>query len=435
MERQYIDFEENGKAHVLYEENNMPVTVAFNSKDEIERFSVENPDFPSDIKQDLLDRQAVIEAERSLKISKEASSANIGIEVGLGIEGKYAIFARHGELENKLSAGKKPTEAEYEQVAKQDASDFAKLSENDRKAVMPDLLAAAKVSPAYSKIITPKLELDALSPKVLSGETLDEEREFLARNSASPLNSKNTIEVERSGSELGRGAFVLPASIVKNYEQVGLEFRAKPKGDLAFRENPTGNSFHTETTNKDVIHDMVALAKAKQWTTLSLEGSKDFRREAWLQAESQGMRTSGYTATKDDIEQLKAMKAHYQNNSITNTDAKELQAPRTKQQSSESVLQNSAMLNLTKHMEILSENPAFKDRSEKDLITLSVARSTYMEAEKEKGVDGVKLSESMAKFDAHFENPVHLANVEKETKTLQEVSLPTRKTQEQELTH
>jgi hypothetical protein len=61
---------------------------------------------------------------------------------------------------------------------------------------------------------------------------------------------------------------------------------------------------------------MVSLAKAKQWNSLKLSGSKEFRREAWLQAESQGIKTSGYTPKQADLAALEAMRQERATNSI-----------------------------------------------------------------------------------------------------------------------
>ncbi|SUA67666.1 LPD7 domain-containing protein [Oligella urethralis] len=60
---------------------------------------------------------------------------------------------------------------------------------------------------------------------------------------------------------------------------------------------------HLVTTRNDVktVHDMLEVAKEKGWTHVKLSGTKEFKRQAFIEAESQGISTSGYQPTQADL--------------------------------------------------------------------------------------------------------------------------------------
>lgn len=60
---------------------------------------------------------------------------------------------------------------------------------------------------------------------------------------------------------------------------------------------------HLVTTRNDAktVHDMLEVAKEKGWTHVKLSGTKEFKRQAFIEAESQGISTSGYQPTQADL--------------------------------------------------------------------------------------------------------------------------------------
>src|SRR5690606_14227073 len=57
------------------------------------------------------------------------------------------------------------------------------------------------------------------------------------------------------------------------------------------------------TTKQDIqtVHDMVEVAKAKEWDKLKLSGTPEFKRLMFIEAESQGIKTRGYQPTPADL--------------------------------------------------------------------------------------------------------------------------------------
>ena len=49
---------------------------------------------------------------------------------------------------------------------------------------------------------------------------------------------------------------------------------------------------------------MVSVAQHRQWTSLHVRGSVEFRREAWLEANARGMEVQGYQPTELDRQTL-----------------------------------------------------------------------------------------------------------------------------------
>jgi Large polyvalent protein-associated domain 7 len=73
---------------------------------------------------------------------------------------------------------------------------------------------------------------------------------------------------------------------------------------LGFSE--TWLTLKTAEHSASVILGMVDRARERGWTKLHLDGSPEFKREAWILATARGLETSGYTATLGDREAVKA---------------------------------------------------------------------------------------------------------------------------------
>ncbi|WP_316668976.1 LPD7 domain-containing protein [Ralstonia psammae] len=67
-----------------------------------------------------------------------------------------------------------------------------------------------------------------------------------------------------------------------------------------------GRSLSTESNDRSVIAHMVEVAKAKNWGTLTLRGSEEFRRQGWLAAELAGVKTNGFRPKAQDRAMLEA---------------------------------------------------------------------------------------------------------------------------------
>ncbi|WP_354116085.1 LPD7 domain-containing protein [Bradyrhizobium sp. LA7.1] len=71
---------------------------------------------------------------------------------------------------------------------------------------------------------------------------------------------------------------------------------------LAFKI--TEDRLVTRLAAAEVIRDMVSVAQHRQWESLQVRGSAEFRREAWLEAGARGLEVRGYQSTELDRQTL-----------------------------------------------------------------------------------------------------------------------------------
>jgi len=109
---------------------------------------------------------------------------------------------------------------------------------------------------------------------------------------------------------------IIPPEIEKNFLRVGDKFYHQKNPDkLAFEDK--GNKLETESNSEQIAETMIRIAKARGWDEIKVSGSETFRREAWLEAASQGMHVKGYTPNEQD----KAMLAKRQSSTEKETEA------------------------------------------------------------------------------------------------------------------
>lgn len=124
----------------------------------------------------------------------------------------------------------------------------------------------------------------------------------------------NHDNVEKSLS-ISRSEHELPASITKQYLITDGKFFDKnnPQSPI-FKD--IGKNLVTSSNDKQVIASMILVAQAKGWDELKISGTKEFRQAAWLEAESLGIRTKGYTPSEKDIALLNDLKERRSINKI-----------------------------------------------------------------------------------------------------------------------
>ena len=89
-------------------------------------------------------------------------------------------------------------------------------------------------------------------------------------------------------------------------------------GKLAISD--MGKTLTTTLEDKATIQAMVEIASLKKWETVTLNGSDDFKRSAWLEASLAGLQVRGYTPREADLIKLDELKAKDRPiNSITDT--------------------------------------------------------------------------------------------------------------------
>lgn len=232
----------------------------------------------------------------------------------------------------------------------------------------------------------------------------------------------NSVDVQKKGKEIERDDLILPRSLMNNYSEKDGKFFAKDSPRLMFEDK--GEKLATSTTNKQAIADMVTYARAKQWESIKLTGSQEFRREAWLQAESQGMKTQGYTPKEKDLADLKQLALERQTNSIAPVAEREKEkrepeittnAPRHDLNKNQAVIHVEATKSINENMKQLQESKRFESLDTKELSRLAYWRGVVMEENKLQPKPAQ--DEALAKFDKLAENPAFLKKLEEKTQT------------------
>ena len=75
----------------------------------------------------------------------------------------------------------------------------------------------------------------------------------------------------------------------------------------------------TDTNSPSVARSMVDVAEARNWQSLRVTGSEDFKRLVWLEAAARGVKTLGYEPNPADLERLKVEREARQINRIEPT--------------------------------------------------------------------------------------------------------------------
>jgi hypothetical protein len=71
----------------------------------------------------------------------------------------------------------------------------------------------------------------------------------------------------------------------------------------------TSDRVSTKSNDPQTVRAIMALAEARGWKEVALSGSKEFRREAWVQATLQGIATKGHRADDIDFQEVTKRRA------------------------------------------------------------------------------------------------------------------------------
>jgi len=94
---------------------------------------------------------------------------------------------------------------------------------------------------------------------------------------------------------------IMPESVARRFLKVEQEYYYQDQ-TLAFSDQ--GNKLATRGANPEVIRSLVQVAKARGWDSVTLKGTEEFRRSAWMEAAQNGMLVKGYKPTTLDLADL-----------------------------------------------------------------------------------------------------------------------------------
>ena len=168
--------------------------------------------------------------------------------------------------------------------------------------------------------------------RILAQSVQEQEKNITPRVNEIEIDKPSEAKPRALKKGLKREDMILPASIEKEFTEVEGKFYAKGSDRLIFQD--TESKLKTSATDAKTVHAIVEYSKAKQWDTLKISGSKDFRKEVFLQAESQGIKTQGYTPTKLDLVLLAELTEERSKNTVTEL------GPKIKEREQKNILSN-----------------------------------------------------------------------------------------------
>lgn len=98
-----------------------------------------------------------------------------------------------------------------------------------------------------------------------------------------------------------------------------------------------GGKIKTAAADPQVIRDMLDTAQAKNWGSIKISGSREFKQAMWLEAELRGIPSTGYKPGREDLALRDQLLAERQRNGI-----EEMQLQQAKQPENSSVQSSSA---------------------------------------------------------------------------------------------
>ena len=89
-----------------------------------------------------------------------------------------------------------------------------------------------------------------------------------------------------------------------------------------------GNKLATRGANPEVVRSLVEIARARGWDNITVKGTDEFRRSAWIEAAQNGLKVVGYQPTPLDLAELSSRPAK---NSLEKGTVKEKGSPSREQ--------------------------------------------------------------------------------------------------------
>lgn len=135
-----------------------------------------------------------------------------------------------------------------------------------------------------------------------------------------PNTPKPDVQTAAMPSEKAKKAVLdleyrIPDTLKTRYHAVGGKFYSAADGKTVLFEDK-GRQLKTSLQDPQTVKDMLEVVKAKGWDSIKISGSKEFRQMMFIEAAAQGIKTSGYTPTQTDLQQVEALRERYAKNGI-----------------------------------------------------------------------------------------------------------------------
>lgn len=139
------------------------------------------------------------------------------------------------------------------------------------------------------------------------------------------------------GAPLDDNSTVVPEAVARRFLKVEHEYYFQDRTP-AFSD--FGNRLATRGTNLEVVRSLVEIAKARGWDTITVKGTEEFRRSAWMEAAKNGLTVAGYKPSALDVADLASRPA---NNTVENSSTKERSTTRVQPAAQSPVAQSASV--------------------------------------------------------------------------------------------
>lgn len=96
-------------------------------------------------------------------------------------------------------------------------------------------------------------------------------------------------------------ASLVPDAVAQRFLKVQRDYYF-PDKTLAFSDR--GNKLATRGAHPEVVRTLIAIAQTRGWDSITVKGTDEFRRSAWMDAMQAGMKVAGYKPTALDLAEL-----------------------------------------------------------------------------------------------------------------------------------
>ena len=133
----------------------------------------------------------------------------------------------------------------------------------------------------------------------MSSNHFPEHQPPIGTESMAPQAVARAVQGHLPGSN--RGHRRVPDAIERRYLRVDNRYFF-PDRTLAFIDD--GGGIRVRTENHEVLNSVAAIAQARGWKVIELEGTEAFRRGMWREAVLRGIEVRGYAPTPAEVLQL-----------------------------------------------------------------------------------------------------------------------------------
>ena len=180
----------------------------------------------------------------------------------------------------------------------------AEVQENLRRAKEKERIEAAQQSLRQPE--------NSPTPKAQQPESSATHHAPKTDNEPAPSPAQPTPAKPQPILDLG---YTMPSGLNDRYVRVdGKYLDWNNRKTVIFKDD--GSKLKTAKNDAQVISDMLDVAQAKNWGSIKISGSKDFRQAMWLEAERRGIASMGYKPNKFDLAKRDQMLGNNLRNSI-----------------------------------------------------------------------------------------------------------------------